>query len=110
AEELARALLGVCLLVPYPRRAEDAADEAAAQARVHADEHVLERGHVLEEADVLERPPDPALRDGVRGLPRDVLSVEDHPPGGRLVDAGEHVEEGRLPGAVRADQADDRAL
>ena len=31
-------------------------------------------------------------------------------PRRRLVDAGEHVEERRLAGAVRADQADDRAL
>src|SRR5437588_311246 len=38
-----------------------------------------------------------------------VLPVEDDPPGRRPVDAGQHVEERRLPGPVRPDQADDFA-
>ena len=63
---------------------------------------------LLEEADVLERSADPALGDGVRRLGGHVVAVEDDLPGGRLVDAGQHVEEGRLAGAVGADQADDR--
>jgi hypothetical protein len=76
---------------------------------VHPDEDVLERRHLLEEADVLERPSDPELGDRVRRLPADVDAVE-HDLAGRLpVDAGEHVEERRLPRAVRADQAHDRA-
>src|SRR5207244_3512450 len=86
------------------------AQAAAPEPRVHADEHVLDRGHLREEADVLERAADARLRDRVGRLGRDVDSVEDDRPGGRLVDAGQHVEERRLPRAVRADQADDRAL
>ncbi len=70
--------------------------------------HVLERGHVLEEADVLERPPDAELRDPVGRLVRDVVAVELDHARRRLVDAREHVEERRLARAVRADQADDR--
>src|SRR4029450_8157087 len=73
-------------------------------------EDVLERGHVLEQPDVLERPADPPLGDRVRRLAGDLVAVEDDHAPGRLVDAGDHVEERRLAGAVRADQADDRAL
>jgi hypothetical protein len=150
---------------------------------MHPDLDVLERGHVLEEADVLERPaqpgddhvvgpgalehaePDQQLlvprrprhadehpahqredrqRDAdddrcrCRGLeaqddreqgndpgrqdPHDRLQpssprVGDHPPAaeldhaaGRVVDAGNDVEERRLAGTVRTDQAHDRVL
>ena len=42
------------------------------------------------------------------GFAVDVLAVEDDASRGRLVDARDHVEERRLAGAVRADQADDR--
>ena len=55
----------------------------------------------------------------VRAMPSAVICVRRHAGDvrlrrtrlarGRLVDAGQHVEEGRLAGAVRADQADDRA-
>jgi hypothetical protein len=55
-------------------------DDPAAEARVHADEHVLERRHLLEEADVLERAPDAELRDRVRRLARDVGPVEHDRP------------------------------
>jgi hypothetical protein len=44
----------------------------------------------------------------VRRKRGDVLAVEHDPPAGGLVDAGDHVEECRLAGPVRADQADDR--
>ena len=77
---------------------------------MHPDEDVLERGHVLEEPDVLERAAHAALRDRMRRLAGDVLAREDDLPRRGLVDAGEHVEERRLPRAVRADEADDRAL
>jgi hypothetical protein len=76
---------------------------------VHADEHVLERGHVLEEADVLKCSADAELGDGVRRLAGHVAARELDPAGRRLVDPGEHVEERGLARAVRADQADDRA-
>src|SRR5207244_5628385 len=62
-------------------------------------------GHVLEEADVLERAPDSALRERVRRLAGDVLAVEHDAAAARPVDTGEHVEEGRLARTVGADQA-----
>ena len=54
--------------------------------------------------------PMPRCVNACGGLPGHVLAREDHAARGRLVDAGEHVEERRLAGAVRPDQADDRAL
>jgi len=76
---------------------------------VHAHEHVLERGHVLEETDVLERAADAALGERMWRLSGQVIAGEDHAAGRRLVHAREHVEERRLAGAVRPDEADDRA-
>ena len=65
---------------------------------------------VVEQADVLERAADAELRDLVRRAgPRASCPSKTISPRRRRVDAGEHVEEGRLAGAVRADQADDRA-
>ena len=76
---------------------------------MHSDQHILERGHVAEEADVLEGATDAARGDRMRRFAGDVRAVEDDPAAGRLVDPGEHVEERRLAGAVRADERDDRA-
>ena len=61
------------LLPPDPRRPQDAAEDPALEAAVHADEDVLERRHLLEEADVLERSPDAALGRGMRRQAGDVL-------------------------------------
>jgi hypothetical protein len=77
---------------------------------VHADLDVLDRGHVLEEADVLEGAPHAELRDLVGRLARDVGAVELDQAHRGLVDAREHVEERRLAGAVRPDQTDDRLV
>src|SRR5207249_3933184 len=62
------------------------------------------------QTDVLERAADASGGDRVRRLAGDLGAVEDDVPGRRLVDAGEHVEEGRLAGPVRPDQAHDRLL
>jgi hypothetical protein len=76
---------------------------------VHRHEDVLERGHVVEEADVLECPRHAERCHLVRRQSADRRAVEDHSAGRRLVDPGEDVEERRLARAVRADEADDRA-
>jgi ABC-type branched-subunit amino acid transport system ATPase component len=47
-------------------------------------------------------------RERVRRPPGHVIAVEEHETRRRLVHAGEHVEERRLAGAVRPDEADDR--
>ena len=108
-EQLEGALTGLALLPPDAGRADDAAEDPSLETAVHADEDVLERRHLLEQPDVLERPPDAALGRRVGRHAGDVLVLEDDRARRRLVDARDHVEERRLAGAVRADQADDRA-
>jgi hypothetical protein len=107
-EKLSSSFSGLTLLAANAREPEDARDDAAVKPAVHPDEHVLYGRHLLEEPDVLERPADAALGGGMRGLAADVLAVEDHSPVRGLVDARDHVEERRLPGTVRTDEADDR--
>ncbi len=74
---------------------------------VRADEHVVEHGHRAEQLDVLERARDPAPHDAVRRRTQKALAGEAHAAGVGLVEPGDHVEEGGLAGAVRADQPDD---
>src|SRR5205085_1607816 len=63
-----------------------------------------------EEPQRLERARDPALRDQVRGETDDALTLEPDVAGVGPVDPGHEIEDGRLAGAVRPDQADDLAL
>ena len=182
-EELLGALARRHLLGPVARRREERVDPGRLEPGVHPDEDVLQRGHVREEADVLERPAQPGDDHVVgSGAPEDpepgqlalvrrrarsppitseqeqqrgsstkipMISSASAAPaiarstvmipamgagrtqttgssqarrewaiifsprnsidaGGRVVDAGDDVEERRLAGAVRADQADDR--
>ena len=99
------------------------------------DQQVLERGHALEKPDVLEGPGDPRLAgDLVVGHPleqkefairrrrmpaaragdggdvlvrRDAVTGKGKAPLGRLVEAGDAIEDGRLARAVRADERGD---
>ena len=88
--------------------------DRAAQARLHAGmlahHDVLERAHRPEQPDVLERPGHAVGHDQVRALRGDVAPVEQDLARRRLVEAGEHVEEGGLAGPVRPDDRDDRFL
>ena len=77
---------------------------------VRADEHVLEHGHRREELDVLERARDPELDHATRRRAQQGAAVEDDVAGVEPVEARDRVEGRRLAGAVRPDQADDRAL
>ena len=88
---------------------EDLGCAAAAAARVRAHQHVVEDRHRAEQLEVLERPRDPANDDAVRRGLEECLSLELDFAAVRVVQPGDKVEDGRLPGAVRADQADDLA-
>ena len=76
-------------------------------------QQVLQHGHAGEEADILEGPGH--LGAGVDFMPRQpleqeglaVTQIERQHAFGRLVEAGDAVEDGRLAGAVRADQRGD---
>ncbi len=109
-EQLVGALLDRLFLGAGLRVAEDRAEHVRVRAHVATDHHVLERGQVREQADVLERPRDAALGDLVRLEPGERLAVEDELAVVLLIDAGQHVEETRLAGAVGADQPVDLAV
>ena len=70
---------------------------------------VVEDGHPLEEGDVLEGAGDPQAGALVGPEARDVAAFEDDPPPLRRVEAGDHVQDGGLPRAVRADDGEDLA-
>ena len=76
---------------------------------VAAEQEVLEHGGVLEQLDVLERPRDAAPGHLVRRHPRDVLPVEDQAARAWIVDPRDQIEDGRLAGAVGADDREDLA-
>ena len=100
---------GALLLRAHARRPEDRAGHRGREPRVLADQDVVEDGHVLEEPDGLERPGDAAPHDRVGAKADDAPALEEDLALVRRQEPRDHVEEGRLPGAVRADQAHDRA-
>ena len=71
--------------------------------------HVVEHGHASKELHVLEGPRDAAPDDATWTDVEEALAVEADIALIRRVEARDHVERGRLPGAVGADQADDLA-
>src|SRR4029078_12466978 len=109
-EQLLSSLPRFLLLALQPREAEDGAPDAPFEPAVHGHEDVLERRHVVEEADVLERARHTERRHLVRRQPADRRVLEDDTARGRLVDPGEDIEESRLARAVRTDQAYDRPV
>ncbi len=77
AEPVPRPLVGFGLFAPLARQAEHCVERAGAEARVHADEDVLDGGHVAEQADVLERAPDAEGHDVAGpGAPEDAHPIE----------------------------------
>jgi len=78
-------------------------------AHVRTDAHVVDDGHAAEELDVLERPRDSSADHAARGRAEEALAVEADIAFGRRVQTGDHVERGRLPGTVRANQPYDLA-
>ncbi len=74
-----------------------------------ADLDVVEDRHLVEQRHVLERASDTDLGDGVPGPVEDGLALEQHIAAVGRVEPAQAIEEGRLAGAVRADQAGDLA-
>ena len=79
-------------------------------AQEGADHDVLQHRHALKRLRHLECAGKPELRPRLGRKMRDVVAFEQHLAGGRREIAGQAVEEGRLAGAVRADQAENVAL
>src|SRR5690349_1297778 len=110
SEELERARLDRLLFFQRAPVSQHRPDHARARAHMTADHHVFERGQIGEKTDVLERARDSRSRDLIGPEALEPFAVEDESAVVRRGHAGEHVEERRLAGAVRADQAVDRAL
>src|SRR4051812_671907 len=84
----------------------DAADLPTAQ-RLAADEDVPGYGHLRDHRRVLVDRLDPQAHRRLGRGEADLLAFDEDPAGIRLVDAGEDLDQGRLAGAIVADQAHD---
>src|SRR5439155_26819901 len=82
---------------------------AAVPARLGGDANVLQRGGVGKDIGDLIGAGDPFLGNAVCREAGNVLTVEQNAPRGGTQDAGEAIEEGALPGAVRPDDRPDLA-
>ena len=69
-EQLQGTLAPLDLLLALGRSVEQHAEQVGRKAAVHADEHVLQHGHVLKQANVLKRAGDPGEGDHIRSPPR----------------------------------------
>ena len=85
------------------RRLQERPPERRVCAPVLAEHHVLEHGHVAEQADVLEGPGDPERRAPVRPEPPERSLQEADFPGIGRHHPGEQIEQRRLAGPVGAD-------
>ena len=96
-----------------PARAGEAqgvAREVAAAARMRADEDVVDHRQVPEQGEVLKRAADADAGNAVRRAPQDAASLEEDVAGGRRVEPAQAVEERRLAGSVRADEAENLSV
>ena len=75
-----------------------------------ADANVVEHREIGKQRDVLEGAADADLGDPVRRARQDARAFHQDIAGARLIESGETVEQRRLAGAVRSDQAEDCAL
>ena len=94
-------------LLSGPRPRERRLREALPDLAPGRDERVLHHRHPAEESGVLEAPDDAPPEDRVGLEAVDPLPAEPDRPAVRREDAGDHVEEGRLPAPVRPDEADE---
>src|SRR6516164_8428242 len=76
---------------------------------MRANEYVLHYRHIGEKTQILECARDAALDDQMWREAGHVLACEFHSPSIGKREPGDQIEEGRLPRAVRPDDADDRA-
>src|SRR5205814_10183946 len=86
----------------------DAGREEGAQAELpYGHDHVLQHGHVLEDASDLERPGNPQVDDLIGTKPDQHGVPESHVTLLRPVKAGNAIEQRRLARAIRSDQRRD---
>ena len=108
-ERLASLLPHPLLLAPLPGRPQHALDEARARANVGSDGGVVEHVELGERARRLEHRRQPVPGAAMRRPAGDVVPVDSHDAAVDEVEPRDAAEQGRLSGAVRADEARQRA-
>ena len=86
-------------------RVEHAGPDAGMKLGVAADEAVFQDRHLGKEADVLKRPGNAQRCDFMRFLPFDGFTLKEDISFRYLIHAGNQIEQGRLAGTIRADNA-----
>ena len=96
--------------LPVARGVEDALNGVIRPVHLCADDDIFQNGHFIEQAQVLIGAHDAGLRDSIRACAGDVGALKPDRAGRRRQNAGEHIDDGGLAGAVRTDQTVDPAL
>src|SRR5215218_3502627 len=107
-EQLLGTYCGRLLIAAELRPAEDRRKWSCGGPAIAANHHVLERGHIAKQPDVLEGPRHPRYHN-LAGLRWQHCAIEYNSPLRGHVEAGQTVEKCRLAGPVRADQTHDLA-
>ncbi len=84
--------------------------QARAAVPMPPDEQIAQDGCVLEQFDILEGARNPEFGDAEGRLTGDVLILEVEPPGRRIVEPGNQIEDRTLAGAVRSDDRENFTL
>src|SRR4029079_12608637 len=106
-ENLMDLLVDLGLAAANPGELQRVRDDVARGPRMGADANVVHDGQVGEQSDVLEGAADADLGDPVWRARQDAVAFHQDIAGTRLIKPGEAIEERRLAGAVRSDQAED---
>src|SRR5262249_27951831 len=110
AEQLHGGVVHLALLTAHAAQAERVRQKPAVRARANADHDVLQHGQRREQRVILERPTDAQRGNVVRPEAEDRAAGQEDRALARSIEPADAVEEGRLAGAVRTDQADDLAF
>jgi hypothetical protein len=97
-------------LAPGQGKRERIGEKPAPRQRVRADSHVVTGRHGGEQRNILKRSGEAKRGNLVYGEARQRAPVEEDRTRVGVAEAGDAVEQRRLPGAVRSDQSADRAL
>src|SRR5881394_1335260 len=109
-EDLMHLLVDLGLAAANPGELDRVRDDVAGRARVAADADVVEHRQIGKQRDVLEGAADADFSDAVRRPRQDAGAFHQDVAGAWLIESGETIEQRRLAGAVRSDQAEDGAL
>jgi hypothetical protein len=110
ADDLVDLLVEFGFAAADPAEIQRVGDDVAVGAGMGADPDVVEHREIGEKCHVLKGAADADFGDLVGRARQDALAFHQNVAGAGLIEPGEAVEERRLAGAVRSDQAEDRAL